>query len=133
MVVACKEDIISYFLSFFLSLVRQQRLESKLSEVRKSQIRKLLRSISPQIAIPQIFMTNPEIANFYKILKYCTTMSQKVLKVVNFNDIFYFVQCELEHYMLYLQNFICFGFLVVLVLKNVQYLQLFSWCYGGCN
>jgi hypothetical protein len=44
------------------------------------------RYASPQIASPQIFVINSQIANLQISTKYCTTLSQKVLKVVFLYD-----------------------------------------------
>jgi hypothetical protein len=52
------------------------------SKWRKSQFRQFLRCVSAQIANPQIFITNQQIANQQIFKKYCTPMSQTVLTVV---------------------------------------------------
>jgi hypothetical protein len=61
-----------------------------------SQIRKLLRCASPQIANPKFFIINPQVANPQNTAQFCL---KPVLKVVFVNFKF-----ELEHYLLFYKD-----------------------------
>jgi len=65
---------------------RKSQIRNSLGLIPLSQIRKFLRSASPQIANPQIFMINTQIANPQIFTKYC---SLKIFLKVVFLNIFY--------------------------------------------